>query len=264
MFPFTRGIYTTMYRGKKPTIRQFAGHGLAPDTNERFKAILKLGGTGLSTAFDLPTLMGRDSDEPISEGQVGWDGVALDTLADMEDLFDDIPIEDITVSMTINAPAAIVLAMYFAMARKRGIPLERLGGTTQNDILKEYIAQKEWLFPVDKGVKLVVDTMEFCARDAPRWHPVSISGYHIREAGSNAVQELAYTLADGAWYVQEAIERGMEIEEFAPRLSFFFDVHNDLLEEISKLRAARRLWAKIMRDRFGATDKRSQLSLSQK
>ncbi len=258
VFPFTRGIYTTMYRGKKPTIRQFAGHGLAPDTNERFKAILKLGGTGLSTAFDLPTLMGRDSDEPISEGQVGWDGVALDTLADMEDLFDDIPIEDITVSMTINAPAAIVLAMYFAMARKRGIPLERLGGTTQNDILKEYIAQKEWLFPVDKGVKLVVDTMEYCARDAPRWHPVSISGYHIREAGSNAVQELAYTLADGAWYVQEAIERGLELEEFAPRLSFFFDVHNDLLEEIAKLRAARRLWAKIMRDRFGATDDRSQ------
>ena len=258
-FPFTRGIYPTMYRGKKPTIRQFAGHGLATDTNERFKTIVKLGGTGLSTAFDLPTLMGRDSDEPVSEGQVGWDGAAVDTLADVEDLFDDIAIDRITVSMTINAPAAIALAMYFAMARKRGIPLDRLGGTTQNDILKEYIAQKEWLLPVDKGVKLVVDTMEYCARHAPKWHPVSISGYHIREAGATAVQELAYTLADGALYVQKAIERGMSIAEFAPRLSFFFDVHNDFFEEIAKLRAARRLWASIMRDQFGTTDARSQL-----
>ena len=257
-FPFTRGIYATMYRDKKPTIRQFAGHGLATDTNERFKAIVKLGGTGLSTAFDLPTLMGRDSDDPASEGQVGWDGAAIDTLSDMEDLFEGIPIEDITVSMTINAPAAIVLAMYFTMAQKRGISLDRLGGTTQNDILKEYIAQKEWLFPVDKGVNLVVDTMEFCAEHAPRWHPVSISGYHIREAGSTAVQELAYTLADGAWYVRKAMERGMEVSDFAPRLSFFFDVHNDFFEEIAKLRAARRLWARIMRDEFGVTDSRSQ------
>ena len=257
-FPYTRGIYPTMYRGRKPTIRQFAGHGLATDTNNRFKTILNLGGNGLSTAFDLPTLMGRDSDEPISEGQVGWDGAAVDTLADMEDLFDDIPIDDITVSMTINGPAAIVLAMYFAVARMRGIPLENLGGTTQNDILKEYIAQKEWLFPVDKGVKLVVDTMEFCAKYAPKWHPISISGYHIREAGANAVQELAYTIADGAWYVSKAIERGMEVTEFAPRLSFFFDVHNNFFEEIAKLRAARRLWARIMLERFGVTDVRSQ------
>ena len=257
-FPFTRGVYATMYRGRKPTIRQFAGHGLATDTNERFKTVLKLGGTGLSTAFDLPTLMGRDSDDPISEGQVGWDGAAVDTLADMEDLFDGIPIDDITVSMTINGPAAIVLSMYFAMAQKRGIPLEQLGGTTQNDILKEYIAQKEWLFPVDKGVDLVVDTIEFCTRQVPKWHPVSISGYHIREAGATAVQELAYTLADGAWYVRKAIERGMDVRDFAPRLSFFFDVHNDFFEEIAKLRAARRLWARIMRDEFGVTDARSQ------
>ena len=256
-FPFTRGIYPTMYRGRKPTIRQFAGHGLAPHTNERFKTILRLGGTGLSTAFDLPTLMGRDSDEPICQGQVGWDGVAVDTLADMEDLFQGIPLDQVTVSMTINAPAAAVLAMYFAMAQKRGIPLEHLGGTTQNDILKEYIAQKEWLFPVDKGVKLVVDTIEYCARHAPQWHPVSISGYHIREAGATALQELAYTMAVGAWYVQKAIERGVDIGDFAPRLSFFFDVHNDFMEEIAKLRAARRLWAKIMRDRFGVTDPRS-------
>jgi methylmalonyl-CoA mutase N-terminal domain/subunit len=248
-----------MYRGRKPTIRQFAGHGLATDTNERFKTVLRLGGTGLSTAFDLPTLMGRDSDDPISEGQVGWDGAAVDTLADMEDLFDGIQIDEITVSMTINGPAAILLAMYFAMARKRGIPLDRLGGTTQNDILKEYISQKEWLFPVDKGVGLVVDTMEFCAQHAPKWHPVSISGYHIREAGATAVQELAYTLADGACYVRKAVERGMDVRDFAPRLSFFFDVHNDFFEEIAKLRAARRLWAKIMRDEFGATDPRSQL-----
>ena len=257
-FPYTRGIHSTMYRERRPTIRQFAGHGLATDTNERFKTILKLGGTGLSTAFDLPTLMGRDSDDPVSEGQVGWDGAALDTLADMEDLFEDISIGDITVSMTINAPAAIVLAMYFAMAQKRGVPLEQLGGTTQNDILKEYIAQKEWLFPVDRGVKLVVDTMEFCAQHAPRWHPVSISGYHIREAGATAVQELAYTLGDGAWYVRKAIERGMNVLDFAPRLSFFFDVHNDFLTEIAKLRAARRLWARVLRDDFGVTDARSQ------
>ena len=257
-FPFTRGIYATMYRDKKPTIRQFAGHGLATDTNERFKTIVKLGGTGLSTAFDLPTLMGRDSDDPISEGQVGWDGAAVDTLADMEDLFEGIPIEDITVSLTINGPAAIVLAMYFAMAQRRGIPLDRLGGTTQNDILKEYIAQKEWLFPVDKGVDLVVDTIEFCAQSAPKWHAVSISGYHIREAGATAVQELAYALADGAWYVRKAIERGLEVRDFAPRLSFFFDVHNDFFEEIAKLRAARRLWAKMLRDEFGVMDATSQ------
>ncbi|OGZ95513.1 MAG: hypothetical protein A2676_01360 [Candidatus Sungbacteria bacterium RIFCSPHIGHO2_01_FULL_51_22] len=257
-FPFTRGIYPTMYRGKKPTIRQFAGFGLAPDTNERFMKILALGGAGLSTAFDLPTLMGADSDEPISECQVGWDGVALDTLRDMEDLFKDIPVGDITVSMTINAPAAILLAMYIAMAEKRGIPRAALGGTIQNDILKEYIAQKEWAFPVDKGVKLVVDTMEFCAREMPKWHPVSISGYHIREAGASAVQEVAFTLADGIAYVEGAIRRGMPVDSFAPQLSFFFDVHNNFFEEIAKLRAARRLWAGIMRERFASKDPRSQ------
>ncbi|MBI4200284.1 MAG: cobalamin B12-binding domain-containing protein [Chloroflexi bacterium] len=256
-YPFTRGIYATMYRGRRPTIRQFAGHGLAPDTNQRFKTILRLGGTGLSTAFDLPTLMGRDSDDPLCEGHVGWDGVAVDTLADMEDLFSGIPLDQVTVSMTINAPAAAILAMYFAMAQKRGISLDQLGGTTQNDILKEYIAQKEWLFPVSKGGQLVVDTIEFCSRHAPRWHPVSISGYHIREAGATAVQELAYTVADGAWYVQKARERGLDVDEFAPRLSFFFDIHNDFLEEVAKLRAARRLWAATMRDRMGTTDPRS-------
>lgn len=260
-YPFTRGIYPTMYRegagGKKPTLRQFAGHGTAEETNERFKTILALGGTGLSTAFDLPTLMGKDSDDALAEGQVGWDGVAIDTLADMEDLFAGIPLDRTTVSMTINAPAAVVLAMYIAAAEKRGFPRATLGGTTQNDILKEYIAQKEWLFPVEKGVKLVVDTIEFCAREMPKWHPVSVSGYHIREAGSSAVQELAYTLADGAWYVRKTIERGLAPDTFAPRLSFFFDVHNNFFEEIAKLRAARRLWARIMRDQFGARDTKS-------
>ncbi len=256
-FPFTRGIYPTMYRGKKPTIRQFAGHGLASDTNGRFKKILSLGGTGLSTAFDLPTLMGRDSDDPACEGQVGWDGVAIDTLADMEDLFDGIPVGEVTVSMTINAPAAAILAMYVAMADKRGIPRANLGGTTQNDILKEYIAQKEWLYPVNRGVQLVTDTIEFGAREMPKWHPVSISGYHIREAGASAVQELAYTLADGLCYVQKSIERGLAIDEFAPRLSFFFDVHNDFFEEIAKLRAARRLWAKLIQERYHPKDNRS-------
>ncbi len=257
-YPFTRGIYPTMYRGRRPTLRQFAGQGLASDTNHRFKRLLSLGTTGLSTAFDMPTLMGRDSDDPVSEGQVGWDGVAVDTLADMEELFDGILIQDITVSMTINGPAAVLLAMYFAMAQKRGIPLERLGGTTQNDILKEYIAQKEWLFPVGTGVRLVVDTIDFCNRSAPQWHAVSISGYHIREAGATAAQELAYTLADGICYVQRSMERGLKVDDFAPRLSFFFDVHNDFFQEIAKLRAARRMWAKIMRERFGAQDPRSQ------
>ena len=220
--------------------------------------LLREGTTGLSTAFDLPTLMGRDSDDPISEGQVGWDGVAVDSLADIEELFADIPIEDISVSMTINAPAAIVWAMYIAMARKRGIPLERLGGTIQNDILKEYVAQKEWLFPEEQGVKLVIDTIEFAAGSMPKWHPVSISGYHIREAGSTAVQEVAYTLASGAEYVRKSIERGLRLDDFAQHLSFFFDLHNNFLEEVAKLRAARRLWARIMKERFGATNPRSQ------
>lgn len=254
-YPFTRGIYPTMYRvesgGKKPTIRQFAGHGLAEDTNARFKKILALGGSGLSVAFDLPTLMGRDPDDPLSLGTVGIEGVAVTTLADMEKLFADIPIDAVTVSMTINAPAPVIFAMYLALAEKRSIPISRLGGTIQNDILKEYIAQKEWLFPVDKGVKFAVDPIEFCSRHMPRWHPISISGYHIREAGSNAVQELAYTLADGMCYVEKSLERGLRLEEFAPRLSFFFDVHNDFFEEIAKLRAARRLWARTIHERFG-------------
>lgn len=260
-YPFTRGLYPAMYRvqdgGRKPTVRQFAGHGLARDTNERFKKILALGGTGLSTAFDLPTLMGRDSDDPLCDGQVGWDGVAVDSLQDMEDLFHDIPLDKVTVSMTINAPAAILLAMYIAMAQKRGIPIERLGGTTQNDILKEYIAQNEYRYPVDKGVKLVVDTIEFCARHMPNWHPVSISGYHIREAGASAAQEVAYTLANGVWYVKKAIERGLEVDEFAPHLSHFFNVDNNFFEEIAKLRAARRLWATLMRERFNPRSDKS-------
>ncbi len=257
-YPFTRGLYPEMYRARKPTIREFAGHGLAPDTNERFRMLLREGTAGLSTAFDLPTLMGRDSDDPISEGQVGWDGVAVDSLADVEELFGDIPIDDISVSMTINAPAAVVWAMYIAMARKRGIPLDRLSGTIQNDILKEYVAQKEWLFPEEQGVNLVVDTIEFAAGHMPKWHPVSISGYHIREAGSTAVQEVAYTLAAGAEYVRRTIERGLRVDDFAQHLSFFFDLHNNFLEEVAKLRAARRLWARMMKERFGATDPRSQ------
>ncbi|MDP3963214.1 MAG: methylmalonyl-CoA mutase family protein [bacterium] len=258
-FPFTRGIYPTMYRGKKPTVRQFAGHGLSKDTNARFKKIRALGGTGLSTAFDLCTLMGLDSDHPKCEGQVGWDGVAIDTLDDMITLFDGISLGDVTVSMTINAPAATLLAMYVAVAERRGIPRAMLGGTTQNDILKEYIAQKEWLFPVDKGVKLVTDTIEFCAQHMPKWHPVSISGYHIREAGSSASQELAYTIANGLTYVDRAIERGLAIDAFAPRLSFFFDVHNDFFEEIAKFRAARRIWARLIRDRYHPKDPKSLL-----
>lgn len=259
-FPFTRGIYPTMYRvrdgGKKPTVRQFAGHGLADDTNERFKKILSFGGTGLSTAFDLPTLMGRDSDDSICRGQVGWDGVAVDTVDDMFRLFSGIAIDKVSVSMTINAPAAIILAMYIAAAESRNIPVHKLGGTIQNDILKEYIAQKEWLFPVDKGVRLVTDTIEFCSKFMPKWHPVSISGYHIREAGSSAVQEAAYTIADGIAYVNAAIARGLEIDTFAPQLSFFFDVHNDFFAEIAKIRAARRIWARIMKN-LGANDIKS-------
>ncbi|QQG45710.1 MAG: methylmalonyl-CoA mutase [Candidatus Sungiibacteriota bacterium] len=251
-FPFTRGIYPSMYRGKKPTLRQFAGHGLAQDTNERFKTILGLGGGGLSVAFDLPTLMGKDPDDPLSLGTVGSEGVAVTTLYDMEKLFEGIPIDQITVSMTINAPAPIIFAMYIVAAEKRGVARALLGGTIQNDILKEYIAQKEWLFPVEKGVKFAVDPMEFCARHMPKWHPVSISGYHIREAGSNALQELAYTLADGMCYVEKCLARGLRLEEFAPRLSFFFDVHNNFFEEIAKLRASRRLWAKILRERYHA------------
>lgn len=258
-YPFTRGIYPEMYRKRKPTVRQFAGYGLAAETNERFKKILSMGGprAGLSTAFDLPTLMGLDSDAEICEGQVGWDGVAIDTLDDMENLFCGIPVDEITVSMTINAPAAVIWAMYIAMAQRRGIAPYKLGGTIQNDILKEYIAQKEWLFPEDAGVKLVVDTIEYAAKYLPKWHPVSISGYHIREAGATAAEELAFTLADGVEYVRKAMERELAVDSFAPRLSFFFDAHTNFFEEIAKLRAARRLWAKIMKSDFGAKDPKS-------
>lgn len=255
-YPFTWGLYPAMYRtqdgGKKPTIREFAGHGLASDTNERFRLILAEGGTGLSTAFDLPTLMGFDSDDEVCEGQVGWDGVAVDSLADMEELFAGIPIDRVTVSMTNNAPAAVMWAMYLAMAKRRGIPFALLGGTMQNDILKEYLAQKEWLFPEEHGVKLVVDTIEYAARHVPHWHPVSISGYHIREAGATAVQESAYMLADGIAYVEACVARGLRVDDFAPQLSFFPDVHNNFWEEVAKLCAIRKLWARIMRERFHA------------
>ena len=251
-FPFARGLHPEGYRTRKPTIRQFAGLGLAPDTNQRFKMLLRAGGTGLSTAFDLPTLMGRDSDDPLSQGQVGWDGVAVDTLKDMEDLFDEIPIDQITVSMTINAPAAIFLAMYVALANKRSIPLEKLGGTMQADILKEYVAQKEWRFPIVRGLDLVTDMIEYATKFMPRWNPISISGYHIREAGATSTEEVAYTLSNGVACVEEAMKRGMPLEEFAPRLSFFFDAHNRIFEEVAKLRAARILWARIMHGQFGA------------
>ncbi len=249
-YPFTRGIFPEMYRNKKPTVRQFAGYGCARHTNERFKKIRALGGTGLSTAFDLPTLYGDDSDSPLSKWEVGWDGVAIDTGEDMDVLFSELPIDKLTVSMTINAPAAVIMAMYLAMAKKRGIPLSALGGTIQNDIFKEHIAQNEVLYPLKHGFRLAADFMEFSARNMPKWHPVSISGYHIREAGSSAVQEIGYTHADGIAIVEELLERGLKIEESAPRLSFFFDSHNDFFEEIAKFRAARRLWAEIMHKRF--------------
>ncbi|MDO8520733.1 MAG: methylmalonyl-CoA mutase family protein [bacterium] len=253
-FPYGRGLYEGMYRDRKPTIRQFAGYGLASDTNQRFKMLLAEGGTGLSTAFDLPTLMGRDSDDPLCRGQVGWDGVAIDTIEDIKDLFDGIPLDQVTVSMTINAPAAVLLAMYIAFAEERGIPLAHLGGTLQADILKEYAAQKEWRFPVEYGVDLLVDIIEYATTSMPKWHPVSISGYHIREAGATAVEEVAYTLSDAIVYVERMLARGMKLEQFAPRLSFFFDAHNNFFEEIAKLRAARMLWARIMRLRFGAPE----------
>jgi methylmalonyl-CoA mutase, N-terminal domain len=258
-YPFTRGAYPSMYRGKLWTMRQFAGFGTAEDTNERFKFLLAQGQTGLSTAFDMPTLMGYDADHPRAAGEVGREGVAVSSLADMEALFAGIPLDRVTTSMTVNCTASVLLAMYFAMAQRRGISLDQLGGTIQNDMLKEFIAQKEWISPPAPSVRVIVDMMEFCARAAPRWHAVSISGYHIREAGSTAAQELAFTLADGIGYVQAAIERGLDVDSFAPRLSFFFNLHNDFFEEIAKLRAARRMWAKIMRERFGAQHPRSWL-----
>ena len=258
-FPYTRGVYPSMYRGRLWTMRQFAGFGTAEETNERFRYLLDQGQTGLSTAFDMPSLMGHDSDHVRSEGEVGREGVAIDTLDDMETLFAGIPMGEVSTSMTINAPAAVMLAFYVVAAEKQGTPPEQLAGTIQTDILKEYIAQKEWCFPIDPAMRLVGDMIEFCSRRMPRWHPVSISGYHIREAGSTAQQELAFTLKDGFTYVEQAIERGLDPDEFAPRLSFFFNAHIDFFEEIAKYRAARRIWAREMRDTYGAKDPRSLL-----
>lgn len=249
-YPFTRGIYPTMYRGRLWTMRQFAGFGTAEESNERFKYLLRHGQTGLSVAFDLPTLMGLDSDDPLAAGEVGRCGVAIDTLADMEALFKDISLDKVTTSMTINAPAAVLLAMYIAVAEKQGVPLERLHGTLQNDILKEYIAQKEWIYPPKPSLRLITDTIVYATRHLPKWHPVSISGYHIREAGSTADQELAFTLYDGLTYVEEAIKAGLSIDDFAPRLSFFFNAHNDFFEEIAKYRTARRIWAREIKKRY--------------
>lgn len=258
-YPFTRGIHNTMYRGRLWTMRQFAGFGSPQDTNRRFKYLMGQGQTGLSTAFDMPTLMGYDSDHERSRGEVGREGVSVSSLQDMEILFDGIDLEKVTTSMTINCSASIIFAMYLVMAIKKGVGLNRLRGTLQNDMLKEFIAQREWISPPEPSVKIVIDIIEFCAKKVPSWHPVSISGYHIREAGSTAVQELAFTLADGIGYVEESIKRGLEVDEFAPRLSFFFNVHNDFLEEIAKFRAARRMWAKIMKERFGAKSEKSMI-----
>ncbi|HZU20634.1 MAG TPA: methylmalonyl-CoA mutase family protein [Gaiellaceae bacterium] len=258
-FPFTRGVYPSMYRGRLWTMRQFAGFGTAEETNARFRYLLEHGQTGLSTAFDMPTLMGYDSDHPRSLGEVGREGVAIDSLEDMETLFGGIPLGDVSTSMTINSPAAILLAFYACVGEKQGVPREKLRGTIQTDILKEYIAQKEYIFPPEPSMRLVTDMIEFCTREMPVWHPISISGYHIREAGSTAAQELAFTLADGFTYVEWAIERGLDVDDFAPRLSFFFNAHLDFFEEIAKYRAARRIWARTMRDRYGAKNPRSWL-----
>jgi methylmalonyl-CoA mutase N-terminal domain/subunit len=255
--PYTRGIHPTMYRGKLWTMRQFAGFGTAEDTNARFRYLLGQGQTGLSVAFDLPTLMGYDADHPLSEGEVGKCGVAISSLADMEVLFDQIPLADVTTSMTINSPAAVIWAMYLAVAEKQGADWQRISGTLQNDILKEYIAQKEYIYPPEPSMRLVVDTLEFGAKHTPKFNAISISGYHIREAGSSAIQELAFTLRDGIEYVDWAIRRGMPVDDFAPRLSFFFNAHSDFFEEIAKYRAARRIWYKTMTERYGAKNPRS-------
>ncbi len=251
-YPFTRGPYESMYRGRLWTMRQFAGFGTVEETNERFHYLLDHGQTGLSTAFDMPTLMGYDSDHARSLGEVGREGVAVDSLDDMEQLFEGIPLAGVSTSMTINAPAAILLAFYVLVGEEQGVPPEKLGGTIQTDILKEYIAQKEWCFPIEPAMRLVTDMVEWCTEHMPRWHPVSISGYHIREAGSTAQQELAFTLKDGFTYVERALERGLDVDDFAPRLSFFFNAHIDFFEEIAKYRAARRIWAREMRDTYGA------------
>jgi methylmalonyl-CoA mutase, N-terminal domain len=259
VYPFTRGVYPSMYRGRLWTMRQFAGFGTAEETNERFRYLLEHGQTGLSTAFDMPTLMGYDSDHARSLGEVGREGVAVDSLDDMETLFSGIPLADVSTSMTINAPAAMLLAFYACVGEKQGTPMAALRGTVQTDILKEYIAQKEWIFPPQPSMRLVVDMIEWCSREMPLMHPVSISGYHIREAGSTAAQELAFTLADGFAYVDACIERGLDVDDFAPRLSFFFNAHLDFFEEIAKYRAARRIWATRLREHYGAKNPRSWL-----
>ena len=256
-YPYARGIHPTGYRGRLWTMRQFAGFGSARDTNERFKFLLAHGQTGLSTAFDFPTLMGYDSDHPRSEGEVGKTGVAISSLADMETLFDGIPMDEVSTSMTINGPAIILWAFYIAAAEKQGVSAEKLRGTIQNDILKEYMAQHAWCFPIEPALRLIVDCFEWGAKNAPQWNTISISGYHIREAGSTAAQELAFTLADGFTYVERGIARGLDVDQFAPRLSFFWDIHNDFFEEIAKLRAARRIWARHMRERYQARSPRS-------
>jgi len=255
--PFTRGIHATGYRGKLYTMRQFSGFASPEETNQRYKYLLEHGGGGLSVAFDLPTLMGYDSDHPASEGEVGKCGVAVSSLADMEVLFDGIPLEKATVSQTINAPASVFLAMYLVVAEKQGADWKKISGTLQNDILKEYIAQKEWIYPIRSAMKLVVDTFEFCTNHVPRYNPISVSGYHIREAGATALQELAFTLRDGIEYVEWGLRAGLDLEQFVPRISFFFNAHNDFFEEVAKYRAARRIWARVMRDRFGAKDERT-------
>ena len=258
-YPFTRGVQPTMYRGRLWTMRQYAGFATAEESNKRYKYLLEQGQTGLSVAFDLPTQIGYDSDHPLSEGEVGKVGVAIDSLEDMEILFDGIPLDKVSTSMTINAPAAVLLAMYIAVAEKQGVTPEKLNGTIQNDILKEYIARGTYIFPTQPSMRLITDIFEYCAKHVPKWNTISISGYHIREAGSTASQEVAFTLADGIAYVQAAINAGLDVDEFAPRLSFFFNSHNDLLEEVAKFRAARRLWAKIMKNRFGAENPKSRM-----
>jgi methylmalonyl-CoA mutase, N-terminal domain len=256
-FPYTRGVHASMYRGRLWTMRLFAGYGTGEDTNLRYKYLLSQGNKGLSVAFDLPTLMGCDPDDPLSEGEVGKCGVSVASLRDMEALFEGIPLGDVTTSMTINAPAAVLLAMYVAVAEQQGVPLAALGGTLQNDILKEYIAQKEWIYPIRPSMRIITDMIAWCTEHLPRWNTISISGFHIREAGATAVQELAFTLYDGLTYVEEAIKAGLDIDDFAPRLSFFFNAHNDFLEEIAKYRAARRLWARELKRRFQPKDERS-------
>jgi methylmalonyl-CoA mutase N-terminal domain/subunit len=258
-FPYTRGVYPSMYRGRLWTMRQFAGFGTAAETNERFHYLLEHGQHGLSVAFDMPTLMGYDSDSPMSLGEVGREGVAVDTLDDMLTLFKGVNVGEVSTSMTVNGPAPILLAQYVCVAEQQGVSMDKLSGTIQTDILKEYIAQKEWIFPPDPSMDLVTDMIEYCSRNLPRWHPVSISGYHIREAGSTAAQELAFTLADGFAYVEACIARGLDVDSFAPRLSFFFNCHIDFFEEVAKLRAARRIWATVMRDKYGAKDPKSLL-----